>query len=342
MQLYDQREPAQTRFGSLLQPRRSVRRAPRGRRASAFPHYIVNFERRVPARRSSATSSREYAAGRTPIPCVHCNGDLKFATLVERAAGFDADGGRDRPLRARRLRRGRRGRYRLLRGVDRDKDQSYFLFSLTQEQLAHALVPGRRTRQGRRSARRRAARPAASRTSRTATRSASCPTATPPGSSSARRRACRAGAIVDDERPRARPPRGRPSLHGRPAQGPRPRRPGCRSTSWSIDAGDASVVVGPREELERDDADGVARELDRGRRRPPARSASPPASAIATATRRPPSRPLADGRAQRHLRRAADRRRRRDRRSCSTTATWCSAAAGSTDRGVGNRDVDTP
>ena len=34
---------------------------------------------------------REYAAGRTPIPCVHCNGDLKFATLAARAEGFDAD-----------------------------------------------------------------------------------------------------------------------------------------------------------------------------------------------------------------------------------------------------------
>ena len=34
---------------------------------------------------------REYAAGRTPIPCVHCNGDLKFASLVERAQGFDAE-----------------------------------------------------------------------------------------------------------------------------------------------------------------------------------------------------------------------------------------------------------
>jgi len=71
---------------------------------------------------------------------VHCNGDLKFATLVERAAGFDAGAvatghyaqvGFDEDAR----------RYHLRRGVDRDKDQSYFLFSLTQDQLAHAMFP---------------------------------------------------------------------------------------------------------------------------------------------------------------------------------------------------------
>ena len=56
-------------------------------RRSAFPHYIVNFEERVPARPSSSNFVGEYAAGRTPIPCVHCNADLKFATLVDRAAG---------------------------------------------------------------------------------------------------------------------------------------------------------------------------------------------------------------------------------------------------------------
>ena len=108
---------------------------------SAFPHYIVNFEERVPARRSCENFVDEYAAGRTPIPCVHCNADLKFATLVERAAGLRRRGGR-RPAttRASTFDEDAR-RYRLLRSVDRDKDQSYFLFSLTQDQLAHALFP---------------------------------------------------------------------------------------------------------------------------------------------------------------------------------------------------------
>ena len=84
---------------------------------------------------------REYAAGRTPIPCVHCNGDLKFATLVERAAGFDADLRGDRATTRASSATSASGRYRLLRGVDPNKDQSYFLFTLTQAQLAHAMFP---------------------------------------------------------------------------------------------------------------------------------------------------------------------------------------------------------
>ncbi len=83
---------------------------------------------------------REYAAGRTPIPCVHCNGDLKFATLVERAAGFGADLVATGHY-ARVSRDEASGRYKLQRGRDAAKDQSYFLFTLTQAQLAHAVFP---------------------------------------------------------------------------------------------------------------------------------------------------------------------------------------------------------
>jgi len=83
---------------------------------------------------------REYAAGRTPIPCVHCNGDLKFATLVERASGFDAEFVATGHY-ARVERDDQTSRYRLLRGADPNKDQSYFLFTLTQAQLAHAMFP---------------------------------------------------------------------------------------------------------------------------------------------------------------------------------------------------------
>ena len=59
------------------------------RTGSAFPTTSCNFEERF-----NETVVRnfvsEYAAGRTPIPCVHCNADLKFDELVDRAAGFDA------------------------------------------------------------------------------------------------------------------------------------------------------------------------------------------------------------------------------------------------------------
>jgi tRNA-specific 2-thiouridylase len=83
---------------------------------------------------------REYASGRTPIPCVHCNGDLKFATLAERAGAFDAQFVATGHY-ARVRRDEATGRLELLRGVDPAKDQSYFLFTLDQAQLAHAMFP---------------------------------------------------------------------------------------------------------------------------------------------------------------------------------------------------------
>src|SRR5918912_2506969 len=87
MQLYDQQQ-GEIRFGSCctLDDLYDARRVAR---AIGIPHYIVNFERRFEDHVVS-DFVREYAAGRTPIPCVHCNGDLKFATLVERAAGLGA------------------------------------------------------------------------------------------------------------------------------------------------------------------------------------------------------------------------------------------------------------
>lgn len=140
MQLYDQRATVDgaPAFGSCcsLDDLHDARRVAH---QIGIPHYIVNFEREFQATVVNNFVS-EYAAGRTPIPCVHCNADLKFATLAERAAGLDAAAVAtghyarvhyDEDLR----------RYRLLRGVDGGKDQSYFLFTLTQDQLAHALFP---------------------------------------------------------------------------------------------------------------------------------------------------------------------------------------------------------
>jgi tRNA-specific 2-thiouridylase len=82
----------------------------------------------------------EYRAGRTPNPCVMCNEKLKFGTLISRArklgAEFIATGHYARIERA-----AEGGRHRLLRGRDPRRDQSYFLFSLRQDQLARALFP---------------------------------------------------------------------------------------------------------------------------------------------------------------------------------------------------------
>jgi tRNA-specific 2-thiouridylase len=137
MQLYDQSQ-GEIRFGSCctLDDLYDARRVAQ---AIGIPHYIVNFEQKFEEHVVS-DFVREYAAGRTPIPCVHCNGDLKFASLVDRAESFDAQAVAtghyaqvdfDEETR----------RYRLKRGVDAQKDQSYFLFTLTQAQLARARFP---------------------------------------------------------------------------------------------------------------------------------------------------------------------------------------------------------
>jgi tRNA-specific 2-thiouridylase len=137
MQLYDQSD-GQTSFGSCC----SIDDLHDARRVAAaidIPHYIVNFERQFDDRVVS-NFVQEYAAGRTPLPCAHCNSDLKFATLADRALGFGAEAvATGHYARVDRDRAG--GRYLLKRGVDASKDQSYFLFSLTQEQLAVARFP---------------------------------------------------------------------------------------------------------------------------------------------------------------------------------------------------------
>jgi tRNA-specific 2-thiouridylase len=106
--------------------------------AIGFPHYIVNFEAQF---RETVISNfvAEYTSGRTPLPCTHCNGDLKFSALLDRARGLGAS--HVATGHYARVEHGADGRWRLLRGVDPDKDQSYFLFSLTQEQLAGAIFP---------------------------------------------------------------------------------------------------------------------------------------------------------------------------------------------------------
>ena len=107
--------------------------------ALGIPHYILNFEHQF-AETVVANFVNEYAAGRTPLPCAHCNSDLKFATLAERAAQFGADAVATGHY-ARVERDEDSGRFLLRRGADPAKDQAYFLFSLTQDQLARAWFP---------------------------------------------------------------------------------------------------------------------------------------------------------------------------------------------------------
>jgi tRNA-specific 2-thiouridylase len=136
MQLYDQRGGEHT-FGSCctLDDLYDARRVAS---AIGFPHYILNFEARF---QETVISNfvREYAAGRTPLPCAHCNSDLKFSTLLDRARGLGAE--HVATGHYARVERSAAGRWLLKRSADVDKDQSYFLFSLTQDQLARAVFP---------------------------------------------------------------------------------------------------------------------------------------------------------------------------------------------------------
>jgi len=137
MQLYDQRE-GDIRFGSCctLDDLHDARRV-----ASeiGIPHYILNFEQQF---RESVIGNfvREYVSGRTPLPCARCNSELKFATLLDRAEGLGASAVATGHY-ARVERDEATGRFALRRGCDPAKDQSYFLFSLNQDQLSRALFP---------------------------------------------------------------------------------------------------------------------------------------------------------------------------------------------------------
>jgi tRNA-specific 2-thiouridylase len=82
----------------------------------------------------------QYARGRTPNPCIRCNEHVKFDALLRRARRLGAEH-LATGHHARIVRDPLSGRYRLLRGVDRAKDQSYVLYMLTQAQLAQVLLP---------------------------------------------------------------------------------------------------------------------------------------------------------------------------------------------------------
>jgi tRNA-specific 2-thiouridylase len=83
--------------------------------------------------------ARAYAAGRTPNPCVVCNERVRFGALLQEALALGADYLATGHYA--RVQRTAAGEYHLLRGVDQSKDQSYVLYRLGQNQLAHAHFP---------------------------------------------------------------------------------------------------------------------------------------------------------------------------------------------------------
>ncbi len=104
-----------------------------------IPFYVVNFEEQF-EEQVVRPFVEEYLAGRTPIPCTLCNNFLKFGRFLEFAAGVGAS--RVATGHYARIRRdSATGRYQLLRGADTSKDQTYFLFGLTQSQLERTMFP---------------------------------------------------------------------------------------------------------------------------------------------------------------------------------------------------------
>ena len=143
MQLWNQRRlpelqgdgPAQHRCCSL----EDVYDAKRVAQHLSFPHYVVNFEEQF-EQRVVRPFVEQYLAGRTPIACTNCNTDVKFEPLLRMARQIGAE--RLATGHYARIRRDdRSGRYQLLRARDDSKDQSYFLWGLTQEQLSRSEFP---------------------------------------------------------------------------------------------------------------------------------------------------------------------------------------------------------
>jgi tRNA-specific 2-thiouridylase len=104
-----------------------------------IPFYVLNLEKEFEDTVVNPFVD-SYLRGETPSPCIRCNNYVKFHHLVDRAAQIGAD--RVATGHYARVRYDETlGRWLLLRGKDRNKDQSYFLFGLTQEQLSKTVFP---------------------------------------------------------------------------------------------------------------------------------------------------------------------------------------------------------
>lgn len=104
--------------------------------ALGVPFYVLNFEQEFG--RIIDYFVGEYRRGRTPNPCVVCNNDLKFGHLIDYADDVGAEAVATGHYARVRF---ERNRWRLYRGADRGKDQSYYLFGLSQQQLARCRFP---------------------------------------------------------------------------------------------------------------------------------------------------------------------------------------------------------
>lgn len=103
-----------------------------------FPHFIVDIREEF-GNRVIERFTNDYLSGRTPNPCVLCNTHIKWAALLRRADDLDCEFIATGHYA--RVRKQDDGRYVILQGLDRNKDQSYALWGLPQEHLARSIFP---------------------------------------------------------------------------------------------------------------------------------------------------------------------------------------------------------
>lgn len=117
----------------------AVEDARRAANKIGIPHYTLNFRDHF-AKMVISRFVEEYSRGRTPNPCVECNRSVKFEELMLQARQLGADYLATGHY-ARIKRNEGAGRYELWRAVNTEKDQSYALYTLSQEALEHTLMP---------------------------------------------------------------------------------------------------------------------------------------------------------------------------------------------------------
>jgi len=138
MHLWEQEQSDRGDFSHCCSPE-DIRDARRVADQIGIPHYVVNL-RQVFKEEVVDYFLSEYLQGRTPNPCLRCNDRIKFKVLLHKAEELGAEVLATGHYAQIELDPAKK-RYLLRRGKDRQKDQSYFLFTMTQEQMAKVIFP---------------------------------------------------------------------------------------------------------------------------------------------------------------------------------------------------------
>lgn len=137
MRFLDQ-DPADEAGGRGCCGIQAVRDAARVAARLGFPHYPLDFREDF-ERGIIEDFCSEYARGRTPNPCIRCNERVKFGVLLDRLGDLGAD--HLATGHYARITRDGDGSWQLRKGTDERKDQSYFLYTMTQNQLTRVMMP---------------------------------------------------------------------------------------------------------------------------------------------------------------------------------------------------------